>query len=167
MRKPKTLQKILETSALVVVVIVPAFAIGWYVLGGNDASSPASQPVTPVATVPVTQNQTPATPAASVGTITLGNPSVIPKSVTTGEIVPFSFTIKNTGSASGVFSYKVYVKWNSGVEDVIDLNSATLAPGATADISESLKFETATAKAQVYITLQPSGPTVNLAIPRT
>jgi hypothetical protein len=166
MAKSKKMQTILETSALAIVVIVPIVAISWYVLGGNDASQAAPAPTTAAATAPATQSQTPSVPASGTGTVTLDSPSALPTAVTTGEIVPFSFAISNTGASQGAFSYKVYVKWNSGVEDVIDLNSVTLASGASTDISEALKFETASAKGQVYITLQPSGPTINFALPR-
>jgi hypothetical protein len=90
--------------------------------------------------------------------------------VTTGQIVPFSFKIHNTGATASSFPYKVYVRWNSGEVDVIDENSVTIAAGASTEFSEALKFETGSAKGTVYIEFQPgsavSGATVTFAMPR-
>lgn len=167
MSRKKT-QSVLEAWALVLVILLPLIATGWYFLYGNSASSPASTaPSAPTsvetqAAVPVQQQPG----AAATGIVTLDDAAALPQTVTTGQVVPFSFAIKNTGSSAASFPYKVYVKWNSAEVDVIDENSVTLAAGASTDLSEALKFETAGAKGEVYIVLQPAIDTVHFAMPR-
>jgi len=164
MASRKKSQNFFEASALALVVILPLFAIGWYFTGGNDTSD------TPSVTTPASTSQAPVVQqSASVpatATIAVDDSSALPSTVTTGQVVPFSFMIENTGTSAATFPYKVYVIWNNGEQDVIDENSVSLAAGASTDISESLKFETATDKGQVYIELQSSGQTIHFTMPR-
>lgn len=155
-----------EWFALAIVVLFPLSGVIWCVTSGNSSAAPAPQ--TPVTTAPATtqpQASAPA-PAPASATITLDDPDALPTTVATAQIVPFSFTIKNTGSAQASFSYKVYVVWNSGEQDVIDENSVSIAGGASTDLSEALKFESASAKGTVYIQLNQSSESIHFAMPR-
>ncbi len=106
----------------------------------------------------------PATTEAS-GEITLGTPLAIPKSVTTGEIVPFSFVVTNNGTAVTSYPYKVYVLWQNGEQDVLDRNSISLQPGASMTIPESLKFENATDVGTVTIELLNTQQSIHFTMP--
>jgi len=153
---------IFEYAALIVVILFPLAGIIWYLTSGSAQSSPQANPqAVPTAALTVSTVSPP--PAA----ITLDDPSALPSTVTTGEIVPFSFTIENTGSVAATYTYKVYVIWDSGEQDVLDENSVTIQAGASTDLSESLKFESATAKGAVYIQVMNPAATVHFAIPRT
>jgi hypothetical protein len=166
---PKT-QRIAEQCALAIVVLFPLTAILWYVFYGSAPAASTPAPITtPAATQASVQPVQPVQPvqvAAPSGIVTLDNATALPVTVTAAQVVPFSFAIKNTGSSVASFPYKVYVKWDSGEEDVLDENSVSLAAGASIDIPEALKFETATAKGQVYIVLQPSIDTIHFSMPR-
>jgi hypothetical protein len=152
----------LEKSALpiVVVILIPlAFVVYAYVTstGGPSAPSVPSGTAQPVA---ASQNVTQAT-------ISMNDRSSLPQKITAAELVPFSFIIKNTGNTDGTVPYKVYVKWSTGEQDVIDENIATLSAGASTVIQENLKFEVATETASVYLELTETGETVQFALPRT
>jgi len=151
---------VVEKIVLALVVAIPIIGIGVYLLNqkGFFDQSPSTQ-------APGTAQQAtsePQTPAA----ISIDNESALPTSVSAGDLVPFSFTIKNPGSSDGTYQYKVSVEWNSGENDVIDVNSIPVAAGASKDISESLKFETAPATAEVTVEVEPSGPSVTFVLPR-
>jgi cell wall-associated NlpC family hydrolase len=150
----------LDASALpiLLVILIPAgfFAYAWWV-SNQPASSPAPQTQTQQTNAP--QNVTQAT-------ISLNDAASLPESVAAAQLVPFSFTIQNTGSADGTIPYKVYVKWSTGEQDVIDENVASLAAGASTVVQEQLKFEIATETADVYLELTQTGQTSQFAIPR-
>jgi len=148
-----------EGIALAVVVLFPLTAVIWVLNAQNGPTSSA-----PVVSTPVTATQ-PVSTSASVN-ISLDNSDGLPQTVSAGQIVPFSFTLTNSGVASASFAYKVYVVWNSGERDVIDSNSVSLAAGASTDISESLKFESASAKGQVYIQTINPAQSINFTLPR-
>ena len=163
----------MEASALFMVVAFPLFAIGWYFFGSDsshNANSDSYQNSTIDATIAapsnVQQASVQATPASGSATITVNNESSIPRTVAVGQIVPFSFTIKNTG-ANASFLYKVSVRWSNGEVNVIDENNLALAAGDSTVLSEGLKFETANAKGIITIQLLPSGPVANFAMPRS
>ena len=160
MARNKKIRTVLEGSALAIVVIFPLVAIGWYIFGGN------SSPDTP--TPGATPQSVPATPSAAPASVSLAinNPSSVPTSVAAGEVVSFSFTVKNTAGGAASLSYKVYVIWRGGEQNVIDRNAIQLAGGEARSISESLKFETAGAAGVVYIEVEPSGPRIHFAMPR-
>lgn len=148
-----------EGIALAVVVLFPIAAIIWVLTIQNGTTTPA-----PSASVPVASAQQAAIPASVK--IALDDPTALPQTVSAGQIVPFSFAIENTGGASVSYSYKVYVVWDSGEQDVIDENSVSLASGASQDISESLKFESSSAAGKIYIqTIEPA-ETINFTLPR-
>ena len=90
----------------------------------------------------------------------------LPQYITVGQVVPFSFSITNTGSIAGTYAYKVYVVWNNGEQDVIDLNSSTLAPGASTRIPESLKFETASSAGTIHIEIVSPPKSLQFSLPR-
>ena len=159
MAKESPTKLFFEGIALAVVVLFPLTAVIWVL---NVQSGPTS-PV-PVVSTPAAATQT-VSATASVN-ISLDNPNTLPQAVSTGQIVPFSFTLTNTGSAPGSFSYKVYVVWNSGERDVIDSNSVSLAAGASQDISESLKFESASASGKIYIETTEPAESINFTLPR-
>ncbi len=166
MSRKKT-QGFLEVCALALVILLPIIAIGWYFLYGNNIASAPATVATSIQASAGTQAAPAQQPAAAAtGAVTLDDAAALPQTVATGQVVPFSFAIKNTGLSAAAFPYKVYVKWNSGEEDVIDENSVTLAAGASTDITEALKFETAGAKGEVYIILQPAIDTIHFAMPR-
>ena len=148
-----------EGIALAVVLLFPVAAIIWVVTTQNSTTAPA-----PVVSAPVTAAQPAGIPASAK--ITLDNPNILPQSISAGQIVPFSFTLANTGAATGSFSYKVYVVWKSGERDVIDSNSVSLNAGASTDISESLKFESASSAGQIYIQTINSAQSINFSLPR-
>jgi hypothetical protein len=169
MAQKQPIKTLLEASALFMVVAFPLFAIGWYLLNGDSSNTVNTDPIVPAsvtasATIRQTTPQT-VTPMAAMGTITVNNPSAIPQKVSAGQIIPFSFTIENTGTAAS-FLYKVSVRWSSGEVNVIDENSITLAAGSSRELSEALKFETTTEKGTVIIQLLPSGTSINFAMPR-
>jgi hypothetical protein len=148
-----------EGIALAVVVLFPLTAVIWVLNTQNGPTSSAPVVVTPAATAQ------PVSTSASVN-ISLDNSGGLPQTVSAGQIVPFSFTIENLGNSAASYSYKVYVVWNSGEQDVIDENSVSLAAGASTDISESLKFESASAKGQVYIQTINPAQSINFTLPR-
>ena|ERR1700690_4215242 len=146
----------------IIVLLIPLGALVAYVMNQNGFFN---APPAPAAAVPVqvaAQEQ-----AAPPAILTLDNPTVLPQNVTAGELVPFSFTIQNSGTTGATYPYKVYVQWNSGEQDVIDENSVQLAGGASTDISESLKFETTPATAEVFIEIQKPEQTIHFTLPRT
>jgi hypothetical protein len=150
----------LERFALVLVVAIPVAGFIAFVLNQNGFfNSPSG------ATAPTVAQTAPAQPQ-SPAILTLDNPQELPTSVTVGELVPFSFTIKDSGDTASTYSYKVSVMWNDGTQDVIDENSVPLAGRASTDISESLKFETAPATAEVYIEILNPEQTIQFALPR-
>lgn len=112
-----------------------------------------------------TQAQAQTSPAQSTGSIALGSPFTNPRSVTAGEIIPFSFVITNDGSAAASYPYKVYVVWQNGEQDMLDRNAVSLQPGSSMTIPESLKFERATDTGVVYIVLQNTGQSIKLTMP--
>jgi hypothetical protein len=140
-------------------VLLPLTAVIWVLNAQNGPTSPA-----PVVSTPAAVTQSVSAPASV--TITLDNATALPRSVSAGQIVPFSFTLTNTGAASGSFSYKVYVVWNSGERDVIDSNSVSIAADASSDISESLKFESASAMGKIYIQTTDPAQSINFDLPR-
>jgi hypothetical protein len=146
-----------EGLALAIVVLFPLSAIVWAV-ASQTAAPPA--PAAPAASAPSASTAAPAK-------ITLDNPLALPQTVSAGQIVPFSFTIGNPGSIAATYAYKVYVAWNGGEEDVIDENSVSLAAGASADISESLKFEHAPAAGEIYIQIAEPAQSIHFTLPRT
>lgn len=148
-----------EGIALAIVVLLPLTAVIWVLNSQNTTTSSA-----PVVSTPAATTQ-PISAHASVN-ISLDNATALPQTVSAGQIVPFSFTIANTGAAAGSFSYKVYVVWNSGERDVIDSNSVTLGAGASQDISESLKFENASATGKIYIQTIDPAESINFVLPR-
>lgn len=146
-----------EVSALLVVILIPiGFALYAY---WNSI-----QPATPIATQATTQTATPSIPSAS---ISLNNAVSLPATTTAAQLVPFSFTIQNTGSGGGNIPFKVYVKWSTGEEDVIDENIVSLEAGQSTTINEQLKFEVANETAEVYLELTQTGQTVQFALPKT
>jgi hypothetical protein len=150
-----------EQSVIALVIVIPLSALIIYALNQNgffNAPANASAPIT-------TQVSQQTQQARSSATISLDNPSALPQAVTLGEIVPFSFRLQNLGTIDSTYQYKVYVKWNSGEQDVIDVNSIPVAGGASTDIPESLKFETASSTAQIFIELEP-GQSIHFALPR-
>ena len=158
---------VLEWCALFIIVAFPLTGIVWYVTSsGGAAASPSPAPVAVTAPSPAPAAPSPAAAQAVSATITLDDPTALPQSVTTGEIVPFSFTIKNTGTTAGAFVYKVYVEWNDGEKDVIDENSVTLEEGLSTSILESLKFESASATGQVFIEIPQASQSIHFALPR-
>ena len=159
MAQKRSIHNMLERSALplFIVILVPICAIAYAAWSSSSTSSTAEQSSAPTQTAPTT------TPAA----ITLNNTSSLPQSVSAAQLVPFSFTIQNIGNASGTIPYKVYVKWSTGEEDVIDENAVPLPGGMSVAIPEQLKFEVATETAEVYLELTQTGQTTQFALPRT
>ena len=123
---------------------------------GHERTAPSSTPSTVA----------PTTSAAPTATISLNDASGLPQTIAAGAFAPFSFTITNTGRVAGDIPFKVYVKWSTGEQDVIDVNVVSLAGGASKTISESLKFEVANESAQVFLELTQSGQTVEFSLPR-
>ena len=134
------------------------FAVVWFLTtqGGTSAAPAANVPV-------ATLQQSGAVASAK---ISIDNQNALPQSVSAGQIVPFSFTIENPGDVAALYSYKVYVVWNSGERDVIDSNSVSLAAGASSNISESLKFERASEAGQIYIQVIDPTESVHFSLPR-
>lgn len=154
-RKPS---EIADTLAPILVIGIPLLAIIGYLLyrgGVFQSGAPASAPM-PAQSASVPQ---------SAAVVTLDAPEQLPQKVTAGEVVPFSFTVQNPGTTSATYPYKVYVKWESGEQDIIDSNTTSLAPGESRDITEALKFETVTT-AQVSIEFQDPTVTTQFALPR-
>lgn len=147
-----------EGLSIAVVLLFPIAAIIWVLTTQNGTTANA-----PVVSTPVSASQPVVIPASA--RITLDNQTALPRTVSTGQIVPFAFTIENTASAAA-FSYKVYVVWNNGERDVIDENSVSLAAGASQQISESLKFESASAIGKIYIELINPAQSINFTLPR-
>ena len=145
--------------ALLLVILIP---IGFALYVWWSSNQPAPAPVTQTQPAPRVTSPVNVTSA----TISLDDPSSLPQSVSAAQLVPFSFTIQNTGNANGIVPYKVYVKWSTGEEDVIDENVASLAAGQSAVMQEQLKFEIATETAAVYLELTQTGQTSHFAIPR-
>lgn len=125
--------------------------------------SPAASQTAPAANgATSTQAATQAQPSAAIAVV---DPGAFPTSIAAGQIVPFSFTITNTGDMAASFPYKVYVDWNTGEENVIDENVLTLAAGASQTLPEALKFETAGIKGEVIIKIQNTGASARFALP--
>ena len=146
---------------LVLVVAIPLAGIVVYVMNQNGFFNAASN--APASVAPQQQS---APPSQSPATVTLDNPRSLPQKVAVGEIVPFSFTVENSGNTVATYPYKVYVKWNSGEQDVIDENPITLAGSGSAVIHEFLKFETAPATAEVFIEKTQPEQTIHFTLPR-
>jgi hypothetical protein len=147
---------------LLIIVLIPIAAVLYLLFGANENSS---APATSTQTTPTTvqTNAPAATPSAS---ISLDDPSSLSQTVPTGQFIPFSFTIQNTGETGGTIPYRVSVKWSTGEQDVIDENVVTLAGGASTTIDEDLKFEIATETAEVSLELPQTGQSVQFALPR-
>jgi hypothetical protein len=162
MAKKKSIHDMLEKSALpiFVIILIPVAIIAYAVW--NASAGNQTPPSTPSTTLP-----SPVPTNVTQATIALNDASTLPEAVTAAELVPFSFTITNTGNTSGTVPYKVYVKWSTGEEDVIDENVTTLSAGASTVINENLKFEIATETADVYLELTQTGETSQFALPRT
>lgn len=150
----------LESIPLLLVVLIPIGLIA-YALWDANPPAPSTTATLSTATVSTTTQD-----AAISGTITLDNPSSLPTSAAEAELVPFSFTIQNTGASSEQLQYKVSVLWSTGEDDVIDENVASLAPGASAIVDEELKFEIATETAEVTLSLPQVGESSRFALPR-
>jgi hypothetical protein len=142
---------------LVILIPVGLGLYAWWV---------SNQPVALSTTEARPSQQTTAPQSITQATIALNNASALPQTVAAAQLVPFSFTIQNTGTENGTVPYKVYVKWSTGERDVIDENVASLAAGASAVVQEQLKFEVATETADVYLELTQTGQTSHFAIPR-
>jgi hypothetical protein len=156
----KSQTKILfEGLSLAAVILLPVAAVIWFFVTQNGTTATA-----PAVPTPVAATQPAVIPASAK--ITLDNPNALPRTVFAGKIVPFSFTLENTGGAAAAYSYKVYVVWNSGERDVIDVNSVSLASGASKDILESLKFESVSASGQIYIQVIDPVESIHFALPR-
>ena len=157
------LKPLLELAALLMIVAFPLWGIIWYVSSDFGATTSAT------AAAPAASG---ATSSARIGAgqtgvlITLNDEASLPRYVTSGQVVPFSFTLADTGSLSGSFSYKVYVVWGSGEQDVIDENSVQLAAGGSASIPESLKFETASARGEIHIETASPDESIVFRLPR-
>ncbi|HTR18929.1 MAG TPA: hypothetical protein VMH91_03070 [Candidatus Paceibacterota bacterium] len=149
----KSTHGLLEKSALILVILIPLAFIAYATWGGNGSSSAPT-------------SQVPTTTSLPTATISLNDPASLPTSIAAGQFASFSFTIKNTGSVSGEFPYKVSVQWSNGEKDVIDVNVASLSPGQSTTIRENLKFEVPNETAQVTLALTQSGQTVQFALPR-
>jgi hypothetical protein len=157
MPQRRRIRNIVETCALLAVILIP-IRLGSYAYW--SANQPAPSSTAEAVVVPPAPSVTPAS-------ISLNDPSSLPTAVTAAELVPFSFTIQNTGSANGAVPFKVYVKWSTGEEDVIDENVVNLQGGHTQTIPEQLKFEVATETADVYLQLTQTGQTSHFTLPRT
>jgi hypothetical protein len=161
MAQKKGFHGFLEKSALpIFVVILIPVAIVAYAVWSSTAGSQAPAPA------PTATQTTSAPTNMTQATIALNDPSTLPQTVAAAELIPFSFTIQNTGNADGTVPYKVYVKWSTGEQDVIDENVVTLTAGASAVVDENLKFEIATETAAVYLELTQTGQTVQFVLPR-
>lgn len=145
---------------ILIVVLVPAIAVA-YLLFGSTGTSPA------VPTTPANVAAQPAPPAPlPPAQLSLNNGNSLPQSVTTGELVPFSFTVANPSDQNVTYEYKVSVHWSGGEEDVIDENTLPLTSGASGIIQEQLKFEVATETAQVSLQLPQTGQHLEFSLPR-
>ncbi len=142
------------------VVALPLAGVVVYVLNQNGFFNTAPQ--TAVSTSQQESLQQTQPPAI----VTLDDPAGLPQTVPAGEIVPFSFTVKNSSTISAIYPYKVSVLWNNGEQDVVDVNSISLAGDASTDISKSLKFETASATAKVSIEIEQPKQTITFVLPR-
>jgi hypothetical protein len=154
-------KKMIDASVVPIflVILIPAgFALYAWWVSSQPAPSAVVQTQTSVQPAPATN--------VTQATISLNDPSSLPQQVAAAQLVPFSFTIQNTGNTNGMVPYKVYVKWSTGEQDVIDENVASLAAGASAVVQEQLKFEIATETAAVYLELTQTGQTSQFAIPR-
>jgi hypothetical protein len=161
---------LVEWLMLIVVIAIPVALAVVYALnqrGFFQAPSAATAPVGSQISAPQPSQQQPIQDAPSQASITLDDPGALPQTVTTGEIVPFSFTIENSGAGDATYQYKVSVKWNSGEVDVIDVNSVSLKSGASTDIPESLKFETAPATADITIEIEQPEQNIHFTLPRS
>jgi hypothetical protein len=154
----KTIHEVLEKSALPILIII-LIPIGFFAYAYWSSATATPSASAPAQASPV------ASPAPSAS-ISLDAASTLPQAVSAGQFVPFSFTITNTGTNAGDIPFKVYVKWSTGEEDVIDENVVSLAGGSSKTVSESLKFEVADEGAQVFLELTQSGQTVQFALPR-
>jgi len=153
------MKNILEKSVLIVVILIPIGFFAYAMWGQNIGTSNTPSPA---------QNTSPA-PAATTpnASISLNDASALPQSVATQQLVPFSFTINNTGTTGGSIPFKVYVKWSTGEQDVIDENVVSLAAGQSTTISEQLKFEVANETAQIYLELTGTSQAVEFTLPKT
>jgi hypothetical protein len=152
------LHAFMEGSVLVLVVAIPLGALVWYAAIQSGLFGPA-------ASVAATQKPSQGLSASAPATVTLDDPLALPHTVNAGDVVPFSFTIKNTGASAATYPYKVYVQWAGGEQDVLDENSVSLEGGASTDISESLKFETSSAKGEVFVEIGQSAERIQFALP--
>jgi hypothetical protein len=167
MRRQTTRTSAIEILALLMVIAFPLWAIIWVVMSANSSSNGSAAPVSGASAQPVQA----ATPQAPVGapaavSLVLDAPGSIPRTLTAGATIPFSFRIANTGTAATAYSYRVYVAWHGGEEDTIDVNSVSLSPGASTDISESLKIESVSLTGQVYIEIETPFKSIHFALPR-
>src|SRR5665213_204346 len=155
----KNPQNLLEKSVLLIIILIPIGFFAYAIWGQNIGTSNTPTPA---------QNTSPAqvatTPSAS---ISLNDASALPQSIAAQQLVPFSFTIADTGTTGGSIHFKVYVKWSTGEQDDIDENVVSLAAGQSTSISEQLKFEVANETAQVYLELTQTGKTVEFTLPKT
>ena len=158
MAKKRSGQDVLGPIALFLIILIPVgFGIYAYWESTRPAPQTAIQSDTPVTTAPAT---------VTSADISLNDPNSLPATTSAGELVPFSFTIQNTGNVGGQIPFKVSVKWSTGEEDVIDENVITLAAGASTVLQEQLKFELANEKAVVYLELTQTGQTAQFTIPK-
>lgn len=149
---------------LLIIVLIPIAAVLFWYFGPDLLQSDNSVDAQPPA---ATVNTTAAPAQVPNAMIALDDSNSLPATTSVGTFVPFSFTITNVDSVSGTIPFKVYVKWSTGEEDVIDENVVSLAPGASQTIPEQLKFEVAGETAQVYLELTQSGATSEFSIPST
>jgi len=141
---------------LILIIAIPLAAVIFLFFAANNVSTtPAPQPPTPVSIIP---------PSAK---ITVDSPRSLPSTIKAGELVPFSFTVQNPSQKDAKYQYKVSVRWSTGENDVIDVNTLALAAGASATIKEQLKFEVATETAQVIVQLPQTKQAVQFVLPRT
>lgn len=164
---------IIEIALLLVLVAFPLWGVIWYVsTDGGTASQ--SAPTTPSGSV-IGSGTGSDTGSGSAGTqgqqppvaISLENQAAFPAYVTAGQIVPFSFSLSDTGTVNGTYSYKVYVVWSDGTQDVIDINSITVAAGASARVPETLKFESATSRGEIYVEVASPKESIHFSLPRS
>ncbi|HUO56380.1 MAG TPA: hypothetical protein VMU27_03035 [Candidatus Paceibacterota bacterium] len=164
-----TLQTFLDTVRVPVFILVIVAAP--VVIYENRAyfeellQAPKATPPAPAAVSTQPTSQEPETAEPLSVTIAVNDASQLPESITAGEIVPFSFTIQNTG-ASSTFQYKVFVEWNSGEQDVIDENVVSIPEGQSKSIPESLKFERGSDSSEIIVKVPTANQTLEFALPR-
>jgi hypothetical protein len=101
--------------------------------------------------------------AEALTELSLDNSTALPKTITPGQIISFSFTIHNLEGTDELYRYRVYGKIG-GQEDVIDQNEVTLENGGSISIPESLRI--GSIATEIFIELD-TGEMLHFNLPST